>query len=226
VAALALVIAGVLLHSASWQRWAGVCPFPTGPDTHECDVRQDHLYDFLVVVDPWEPIGTTAEQAGAALLVVAFALLLGPWAFLRRPGPYLAAALVACALVYADVGTATLRSGLDGQVVHPVMGYAAFRLWFFVPTPVLVWAAVRSRGWARASMVFLILASPLVMAFSYAIGPYDANPWYEAYSADLTVLAGLCLLVAAALPARPGRSAVDGDSAAAGAVRSADSTVP
>lgn len=128
-------------------------------------------------------------------------------------------ALVVAALTYAGVGTATLRSGLSGEDVDPLLGNAAFLLWFWVPTPVLAWAAVRSRGWARASAVFLILASPLVMTFSYAIGPYDANPWYEAYSGVLTAAAGLCLLVAAVLPARPGRSAVDGDSAA-GPVRS------
>ncbi len=130
-----------------------------------------------MVVDPWEPVGTAAEQAGVALLLAACALLLAPWALVVRAGPYITVALLVCALVYADVGTATLHSGLSGEVVHPVVGDTAFRLWFFVATPVLMWTAVRARGWARASAVLLVLASPLVMAFSYAIGPFDAKTW-------------------------------------------------
>ena len=66
VVAVALLAAGVLLHAASWQRWAGACPFPGGPETGACNVRQDHLYDFLVVADPWQPVGTAAQQAGVA----------------------------------------------------------------------------------------------------------------------------------------------------------------
>lgn len=222
VVAVALLAAGVLLHAASWQRWAGACPFPGGPETGACNVRQDHLYDFLVVADPWQPVGTAAQQAGVALLLVAFALLLAPWAFLVRPGRYVSVALLASALTYADVGTATLRSGLSGEVVDPLMGNAAFSLWFLVPTPVLVWIAVRARGWARAAAVFLVLASPMVMSFSYAIGPFDANPWYEAYSGDLTVLAGLCLLVAVIRPAQARQSAT-GSGSSDGAIRSASS---
>jgi hypothetical protein len=224
VVALALLASGVLLHAASWQRWAGACPFPEGPETRPCDVRQDHLYDFLVVAHPWQPVGTAAEQAGAALLLLAFALLLAPWALLVRPGVYATVALLASALTYAGVGTATLRSGLSGEVVDPLLGNAAFSLWFLVPTPVLVWIAVRARGWARAAAVFLVLASPMVMSLSYAIGPFDANPWYEAYSGDLTVIAGLCLLVAATRPARAGQSTMGSDSST-GAIRSTDSTV-
>jgi hypothetical protein len=222
VVAMALLAAGALLHAAAWQRWAGACPFPGGPDTRACDVRQDHLYDFLVVADPWQPVGTAAEQAGVALLLVAFALLLAPWGFLVRPGRYPTVALLVVALTYAGVGTATLRSGLSGEVVDPLLGNAAFSLWFFLPTPVLVWIAVRARGWARASAVSLVLASPLVMSFSYAIGPFDANPWYEAYCGDLTALAGLCLLVAVVRPARARQSTLDSDSSA-GAARS---TIP
>lgn len=206
VVALALLAAGVLLHAASWQRWAGACPFPAGPETSACNARQDHLYDFLVVAHPWQPVGTAAQQAGVALLLIAFALLIAPWALIVRPGLYATAALLAAALIYAAVATATLRSGISGEVVDPLMGNAASTLWFLVPTPVLIWAAVRARGWARAAAVFLVLASPLVMGISYAIGPFDANPWYEAYSGDLTALAGLCMLAAATLPAKTGQS--------------------
>lgn len=216
VAALTLVGAGALLHAASWQRWAGVCRSSAQADVRACDLRQDHLYDFLVVAEPWEPIGSAAQQAGVALLLVAFALLLAPWALLVRPGRYVSVALVVAALAYAGVGVATLRSGLAGEVVDPLLGDATFSVWLFVPTLVLIWAALLARGWARAAAAFWVVASPLVMAFSYAIGPFDANPWYEAICGDLTVIAGVCLLVAAVWPARTSLSAGSGPSAGAG----------
>jgi hypothetical protein len=48
--------------------------------------------------------------------------------------------------------------------------------------------------------VLLILASPLVAFFTYAIGPFDARPWWEAVSGLLTCAAGTCLLVAVTRP--------------------------
>ena len=39
---------------------------------------------------------------------------------------------------------------------------------------------VRQRGWPLAAAIALILAAPLVAAVSYAIGPFDAQPWWEA----------------------------------------------
>ncbi len=213
---LVLLGAGALLHAASWQRWARVCRSAAEADIRACDLRQDHLYDFMVVAEPWEPIGTAAEQAGAALLLVAVALLLAPWALLVRPGPYVPPALVLAALAYVGVGAATLRSGLAGEVVDPLLGDAAFSLWLYVPTVVLIWVAVLARGWARAAAVFWVLASPLVMAFSYAIGPYDANPWFEAICGDLTAIAGLCLLVAAVWPVRSSKPSTGSVSSAAG----------
>ena len=70
-------------------------------------------------------------------------------------------------------------------------------------TPVLlVRFAVAARGWTLAAAVWLVLATPLVAAFSYAVGPYDAQPWWEAISGLLTATAGLCLLGAAAFSRR------------------------
>jgi hypothetical protein len=58
--------------------------------------------------------------------------------------------------------------------------------------------AVFSRGWASgAAALLLILASPLVAFFTYAIGPWDAQPWWEAISGLLTCGAGACVLVEA-----------------------------
>lgn len=195
--ALVLVASGVLLHAASWQRWAGYCAWGGGPETPACNTRMDHLYDFLFVGDPWVPVGNAAELAGLSLLLVALALLLLPWAVHgRRPGLGLTVGLAVGALVVANVGLATLQSGRAGEVVRPAMGDGAFTLWLWVPTSVLVWAAVGAHGWARAGVVLLVLGSPLVAVLTYAIGPFDAAPWWEAYAGDLTALGGLCLLAA------------------------------
>ena len=75
-------------------------------------------------------------------------------------------------------------------------------MWLLVPPVLLVRFAVASRGWPLAAAVWLVLATPLVAAFTYAVGPYDARPWWEAISAVLTVIAGLCLLGAAAFSSR------------------------
>jgi hypothetical protein len=71
-------------------------------------------------------------------------------------------------------------------------------LWVLVPPLLFAYVAVLSRGWAsRTAAVLLILASPLVASFTYAIGPWDAQPWWEAISGLLTSAAGACVLVAA-----------------------------
>ncbi|MGY2067027.1 hypothetical protein [Blastococcus sp. SYSU DS0619] len=159
----------------------------------------DHLYDFLPPMEPWLPAGAAAQLAGASLLVLAVALLPLPWVLTgRKPGLAPAAALLATVLVMIDVGLATLRSGLDGAVVRPVASDATLLLWFLVPPFLFGHLAAVSRGWAgRAAAVLLLLASPLVAAFTYAIGPWDAQPWWEAISGLLTCGAGACVLVTA-----------------------------
>jgi hypothetical protein len=159
----------------------------------------DHLYDFLPPTEPWMPAGTAAQLAGASLLVLAVALLFLPWALTgRQPGRPAVVVLLAAVLIVIDVGQATLRAGLEGAVVRPVASNVAIWLWALVLPLMYVCLALLSRGWESvAAAVLLILASPLVAAFSYAIGPWDAQPWWEAISGLLTCAAGACLLVAA-----------------------------
>lgn len=199
--AVLLLGAGALLHAASWQRWAEACPVLSPRDPAACDAVQSHLHDFLVVGEPWAPVGNAAELAGIALLLVAAALLLVPWTLDGRASLPTAGGLgvlfVVSAIAYADAGLGALRSGLAGAVVEPPLGGPWGALWILVPAPALVWLAVRAARWVRASAVLLALASPMVMFFTYALGPYDAAPWHEAICGDLTALAGLCLLVAA-----------------------------
>ena len=197
-----LSASGALMYAASWQRWAGACTWGDVEGTL-CTSRQDHLYDFVAPTAPWEPVGDAAQLAGWSLLVLALAFVLLPWALTGlRPGVGSAAALVGAVLALVAVGVATLRSGLAGSVVDPVADDLTLYVWLLVTPVLLVRFAVAARGWALAAAVWLVLATPLVAAFSYAVGPYDARPWWEAISGLLTVTAGLCLLGAAAFTSR------------------------
>jgi hypothetical protein len=204
--AATLMASGGLLYAASWQRWSGACPWRGDRATPQCETRMDHLYDFLPPAEPWLPAGSAAQLAGVALLVLAVALLPLPWALTgRKPGLASATVLLAAVLVVTDVGLATLRSGLDGAVVSPVARGVSTLLWVLVPPFLFGYLGVVSRGWAaRAAAVLLVLGSPLVAFFTYAIGPFDGQPWWEAISGLLTCAAGACVLVAATR--RPART--------------------
>ncbi len=197
--ATTLMASGGLLYAASWQRWAGACPWRGDQETQKCETRMDHLYDFLPPQEPWMPAGVAAQLAGASLLVLAVALLPLPWALTgRKPGLPSAVALLATVLSVMGVGLAALRSGLKGAVVSPVGSEITISLWVLIPPFLFACVAVFSRGWAGgAAAVLLILASPLVAFFTYAIGPWDAQPWWEAISGLLTCGAGACVLVEA-----------------------------
>ena len=52
-------------------------------------------------------------------------------------------------------------------------------------------------------MVWLVLGTPVVAEMSYAVGSYDARPWYEGISGMFTAIGGLCLVGAAAFRSRP-----------------------
>ena len=193
-----VMASGGLLYAASWQRWAGACPWSGDQATEACGTRMDHRYGFLPPWEPWTPVGMAAELAGASLLLLALALFAWPPAWAEpKPGPVGTVALLAAVLIVADVGLATLRSGLAGAVVSPVAPDAVIWLWLFVPPLLFVYLWAVSGGWASGAAALLILASPLVASGSYAIGPWDAAPWWEAISGLLTCAAGLCVLVEA-----------------------------
>lgn len=200
VVGVLLGASGALLYAASAERWS--CA------GGRCEYLEDHRYDFLPPADPWEPVGQAAQLAGWSLLVLAVAVLLLPWALTgRRPGIPTAVAVVAAAPAVGAVGLATLRSGMTGSVVEPLGGATAAVLWSLVLPILLVRFALAARGWPLAASLLLIVATPLVAAFSYAVGSYDARPWWEGVSGLLTLAAGACLLVAAALGGRaPGRA--------------------
>lgn len=193
-----LAASGVLMCLASWQRWAGACPWVGGGG--RCDFLQDHRYDFIAPTAPWEPVGDAAQLAGWSMLVLALAFVPLPWALTgRRPGVVSAVAWAGAVLGLAAVGVATLRAGLAGTVVHPILPDLTLLMWGLVTPALLVRFAIDSRGWPLAAAVSTVLSTPLVATFSYAVGPYDARPWWEAISGLLTVAAGVCLLGSAVL---------------------------
>ena len=197
-AGLALVCSGVLLYAASWQRWA-TGPCGDGGTASACELRQDHRFDFLPPADPWEPVGRAAELGGLSLLVLALAVPVLPWALAgRRPGVVTAVAVVAAEAALVSVAVGAVRSGLDGAVRPTLLGEWSVTAWVLVLPAVLVRLSVAAHGWARGAAIALVLGTPLVAAFSYAPGPYDAQPWWEALAGCLTATGGVCLLVAAA----------------------------
>jgi hypothetical protein len=158
----------------------------------------DHLYDFLPPAEPWQPAGSAAQLAGVALLLFAVALtFLGPALAGRRPPRAVVLAVLLTQLVLLDLGVAILRSGLRAAVVEPVGGRLSAALWLLLPLVLFGWLGLLSRGWAWVPATLLVLGSPAVAAFTYAIGPFDANAWWEAISGGFTVAAGVCLLFGA-----------------------------
>ncbi|MDT0188584.1 hypothetical protein Q9S36_51220, partial [Microbacterium sp. ARD31] len=141
-----------------------------------------------------------------SLLALALALPMLPLALRgRRPGAITVAALLAGTTAVADVGAATLRSGLAGEAVRPLTDDLAFWLWLFVPLGLFVHGSVHGRGWARLAALLLVLGAPVVAAFSYAIGSFDAAPWWEAISGIFTAAGGFSVLVAALRRPEPHR---------------------
>lgn len=196
-AAAALVASGALMYAASWQRWSAACPWGAS-ESRACTVRQDHLYDFILPTEPWQPIGTAAQLAGASLVLGALALpgLAITMRPRRRPGPVMVLAVVVAVLATTDVGVATWRSGHHGVAVPPLTDDLALSLWLLAPFGLLVWLGVaawwgeRARARAAIAIGLLLLGSPLVAAFSYAIGSFDANPWWEATMGVFTAAGG------------------------------------
>ncbi|MCB0906698.1 MAG: hypothetical protein KDB63_06220 [Nocardioidaceae bacterium] len=205
---LALGVSGTLMLAASAQRWAGACAWGDG-DAATCLVRQDHLYDFIAPTAPWHPVGAAATLAAWSMLALALAVLALPQALLgRRPGFVTLAATLATVLTVTNAGVATLRSSAAGVVVPPLAGGATLLAWVLLPPALFIGLAVAAQGSARAAALSLVMASPLVAGFTYAVGSYDARPWWEAVSGLLTVVAG-GVLTAGAVRGHPPTIAAD-----------------
>ncbi|GGD30355.1 hypothetical protein GCM10007231_32260 [Nocardioides daphniae] len=125
--------------------------------------------------------------------MLALALLTLPWALVRRPRRLLVVSTALSAVAMADLGLATLRSGLGGEVVLAVGGLLTTVVLALLPLVLYLSLAVVASGWDKPAAVLLALASPPVALF-YSIGSYDARPWYEAVSGASVLLAGAWLV--------------------------------
>lgn len=207
VSLLLLASAGGFAVAAA-QRWWPACPRGAF-DSDACLRLQDHEFDYLYPSDPWTPVGTAAQDAGVATLLLAAAAVLLPLVLARRVRwvPLLVAGVVGAALTV--VGLHQWTSGVTGQVQPQSAAAAAGFVWLVVvPAVVLVWAARatsgarersrRVRTWLLAAA--LVASTPLPVALLGPVvllyGSHDTTPWSEAVIAiPLVLAAGLVWVV-------------------------------
>lgn len=201
---VALLASAGLLVAAAAERWWPACP-RGGFAAPACVERQDHLYDHLLPAEPWVPLGDAAQHAGAAVLVLAVAALLLPFALGRSPRVQVPVAIAAGASL-AAVGAGTWASGDAGRVVdQPWTGPALFVWSVVLPALLVLWAARATGGGTNARRVRWALAITLVAstpAPAVLLGPllvmyssHDTSPWSDAAAAVPLVVAAALLWV-------------------------------
>lgn len=216
-ASAALLSSGLFMVAASTARWWPMCR-PGLYDTDACLIRQDHLYDFVLVDEPWAPVGSAAEFAGISMLLLALAMAVLPSVLSRRPRPLTWVIGAVLAVGYALVGIQALVSGLSGEVVllpGPIVSGAIASIVIFWPACATVWwlIAVAGADWRPRNGWGLALASTLMLASPGAlfilVGPavvnyvsHDTTPWTEAVGGCLLVLAAALVWPAVLRPER------------------------
>lgn len=216
VVSAALLGSGLLMVAASAERWWPMCE-PGGFDTDACLTRQDHLYDFVHVGEPWAAAGSAAEFAGVSMLLLALAMSVLPSVLSRRPRPLTWVIGAVLALGYALAGVQALLSGLTGEVVEwsgPIVTTFGFVvvLW---PVWATVWWMVavggadwRPRnGWQLGLAFTLILSTPIPVFLFVAPAvvnyvSHDTAPWSEAVGGWLLVMASVLVWPAVLRPDR------------------------
>jgi hypothetical protein len=217
LASAALLSSGLLMVVASAERWWPMCR-PGLFDTDACLTRQDHLYDFVFVAEPWTAVGSAAEFAGISMLLLASAMAVLPSVLSRRPRPLTWVIGAVLAVGNAFVGLHALLSGLNGEVVSlpgPIVSGAFASMVIFWPAWATAWWLIAVSGadwrprnwWGLALAVTLMLASP--GALFILVGPmvvnyvsHDTTPWTEAVGGCLLVLAAALVWPAVLRPER------------------------
>ncbi|MEP6563111.1 MAG: hypothetical protein ABJD68_18780 [Nakamurella sp.] len=207
VAGLLFVIAGWLSILAAQLRWGDACA--GGFDSQSCLVVQDHLYDYLLPMEPWVQIAGAAELAGSSYLVVALAIAL-VCAAVRSSvwGRVLQVMLVLSVVLF---GLTTVLSGGAGAPIEPATSLAEwlFLGWAIVgPMALVVFVTHYALGPAADSLLpplawtlwagLLVLATPFPEYFlmSLAVGytSYDTTPRTGAGAGVVFSSAGLVLI--------------------------------
>lgn len=216
VASTTLLVSGLLMVAAAYERWWPTCK-PGAYDADACLALQDHRYDFSFVAEPWEPVGDAAQLAGLSWLLLAVGLLVVPSVLSRRPRPLTWIIGFVLALGYVELGLEALLSGLRGEVVALSGPNDTPYGWLLVAGPFLAvcwWfcaVAVDWRpgnGWKLGTAFVLVLASPLPALV--VVGPavvgytsYDTAPWVEAVGGWTLVIAAVLVWPAARCPDQP-----------------------
>lgn len=218
-----LAAAGVFLCAAalqllaSLQRWVG---FRQSLSPNEI-LAEDGRYDYSFPIDPWENVGTAAEQNGPGMLLVALGTLLVTTGVMTHPGIKTEWSRAACEAAIATLvagafalhGTHALLSGSQGS---PSALQSSLWVWLIGAGGLVALAALwrrRSRA-AVLTCVFLLgtsgvgaLVAALLIAPLIAGGmSHDTTPWTETVIAAFTALAGMavaCLVARGGFRSRP-----------------------
>lgn len=206
----------VLQLFAAAQRWVVAAGVWRRSDT----TLEDHRFDYVYIVDPWERIGAAPAVFGVAFITLAAAV----WMLARAAAPGRAPSAVLGALGAAApfglVGLNALLSGLSGAPVLGWIGGGVFGLVVggALQVVALCWLALalsyRSLVWMLAPLALIgsttfgyllsvFVGAPAVMGFESV----DTTPWSEAVFAVPTLVAAGILL--AGIPGARRRAAQD-----------------
>lgn len=204
LAGTGIVLSALLQGAAAAQRWALNVQDP-GPQR----TIEDHLFDYVLPVEPWVSIGSAAILFGIGYVLVAVAIVclgFGCRAVRGSGSAPLIAAVVAGAPFLA-VGTHAALSGALGSpsplahlmpVGFTVLG--ALQVAGLIVTAVM--AASRSRGWAVGLIVLTTTSVYGYILAGFQIAPvlagyqsYDTTPWTEGVVAGFTLLAAIPILI-------------------------------
>jgi hypothetical protein len=117
VAAGTIVLSGLLLAAAAAARWL---PCLSGSE-QVCLARQSHAYDYIVPIEPGQPLAVTAVLAGLGMIMVALSwrFIVGQLRIKRRLTLVLSVVMIAKAGL---VGLLTLSAAVTGGLPAAATG--------------------------------------------------------------------------------------------------------
>jgi MFS family permease len=204
LAGSAIALSALLQTAAAAQRWALEVRDP-GPQR----TIEDHLFDYVIPVEPWVSIGSAALLFGVGYLLIAVGIVclgLGCRA-VRGAG---SAPVIAAVVSGAPVAVFGLHAAVSGMTGAPsalaLLMPVGFTFLGGVQIAGLVvmatMAASRSRGWAvglivlTATSVFgYVLAGFHIAPLLAGYQSYDTTPWTEGVVAAFTLVAATAILI-------------------------------
>lgn len=162
-------------------------------------ILQGELYEFVLPLDPWVPVGNAAQLAGIALLLLAIAvgmvplLMAGPragWLTLLLSGTMGIGGLPIAATTWfsGQAGHVVTVTGLDVSVRLFAFGWPVLLLLTAMP---LLRASAPRNDWLLITIALLIASTPIPSYFitSMVMGytSHDTTPWDEAVVGMLLV---------------------------------------